>query len=239
MPTGFMNAPPASRVLAPRPVLAGAGNPDALENVNGQPLANGATCWVIDQQTWYNFNKFSTASPSGTQIIATVQGTSVPGRWVRQSTAGATGATGPAGATGTTGATGATGPTGSGATGATGPTGSTGPAGATGVTGPTGAGATGPTGPTGPTGNASVTIENDTIVIPSYGAGATGASPTISMASAVAGDGFEVVPLAAPPATIFFGEPYCLVDGTVIVPYVSVGVTVGQSLDVRVRRITP
>ena len=239
MPTGSLQAPPPNRVLAPRESLLGAGNPDSLENINGQPLNNGAMCWVIDQQAWYTFQKFSTSTPTGTLIVATIQGTAVPGRGVRPSTDGATGPAGPTGSTGPAGATGSTGPTGSGATG---PTGSTGATGRTGPTGPTGAGATGatgPAGPTGPTGNASITIENDTIVIPSYGAGATGASPTVSMASAEAGDGFEVVPIDAPPATIFLCEPYCLVNGTVIIPYISLGVTVGQSLNVRVRRITP
>ncbi len=170
MPTGFMSAPAASRVLAARPVLSGPSNPDALENVNGGPLSDGAMCWVIDQQAFYTFVKFSTTAPSPPDVIATVQGTSKPGRWFKATTntgGGATGPTGPAGPTGPgVGATGATGPTGAagaaGATGATGPTGSgaTGPTGPTGATGATGSGATGPTGPTGAGGGTTLPLSN-------------------------------------------------------------------------------
>jgi hypothetical protein len=76
-----VSASTASRILSPRRVLAGAGNPDSLENVNGQVLPDGAMCWVTAQGSWYTFEKFSSASPSGTSIIATVQGVDVPGRW--------------------------------------------------------------------------------------------------------------------------------------------------------------
>ena len=100
MPVGNLVPPPQGRVLGPAQVLLGPGNPVALQNINGQTLPDGAMCWVIDQQAWYTFQKFSTASPSGTLTVATVQGTSVAGRWVRQTTGGATGPTGPTGATG-------------------------------------------------------------------------------------------------------------------------------------------
>ncbi len=182
MAHGPLGSPAAHRILAARPVLAGPGDPLSLENVNGQVLDNGSTCWVIAEQAWYIFEKFSTTSPSGAAVIATVQGTSFPGRWTRLSTGGATGAAGPTGSAGATGATGATGPTGAGATGATGatgPEGVTGPgAGATGATGPTGAaGAVGATGATGPTGAGAAGATGATGPTGAAGAaGATGAT---------------------------------------------------------------
>jgi hypothetical protein len=118
-----VNTPPSigARIVAPRARLLGSGFGDSLENLNGQVLPDGAVCWVNDQAAWYFFQKSSVASPSGTTIIATVQGTAVPGRWhVLESGGGA----GPTGATGATGAAGSTGATG--ATGATGGTGATG-----------------------------------------------------------------------------------------------------------------
>lgn len=147
MAAGFTSVPTASRVLSPRSLLSGPGNENALENVNGQPLPDGAACYVIAEGKWYAFNKSSTASPSPPLCIATNQGTSIPGRWFQLTGSGATGPAGPTGSTGAAGATGATG-----ATGRTGPSGATGAAGATGATGATGTGATGPTGPAGATG---------------------------------------------------------------------------------------
>ena len=72
-------APPEFRVLAPRAVLLGAGNPAALQNVNTTELPNGSLCWVQDQFGLYALNKTSVAPPSGTSVVQPASG---PGRWV-------------------------------------------------------------------------------------------------------------------------------------------------------------
>ena len=71
-------------MLSPRPLLQGAGNADALENVIPAELADGAGCWVIDQQQMYFLNKKSTAAVSAPDVIATAFGAAQPGRWLRQ-----------------------------------------------------------------------------------------------------------------------------------------------------------
>ncbi len=136
-----MPSTPATRVLDPRAVLLGTGNPDSLENIIPDLYVTGSLCWVVAEQSLYYLSRESMAAVSPPDVIATARGAGEPGRWLVYAS-GAIGATGPTGPTGASGATGATGPTGAGATGATGATGPTG------VTGP-GAGATGPTGATG------------------------------------------------------------------------------------------
>ena len=180
---------PSDRIQPQARVLLGPSDPTSLENRICAALPDGAIVFVDAERTLYYFVKSSTTTPSGTTVIATGQGTSVPGRWFRYNPTGGTGATGPTGATGAQGPTGPgvgdTGPTGpTGAQGATGPgvgdTGPTGPTGAQGPTGPgvgaTGAtGATGRTGATGPTGASGVTPLSTIFVVDPDSPGATGA----------------------------------------------------------------
>ena len=55
---------------------------DSLRNINTDPLPDGATCYVIENQTVYRLRKSLTTAASGTSVIAPAAG---PGRWVRAS----------------------------------------------------------------------------------------------------------------------------------------------------------
>lgn len=118
---------PQQSIIPPRATLAGSSG-SALANLNPTIYPDGAMCFVRDQAAMYYLAKYSTTAVSSPDVIATVLGAGVPGRWKKVV---GLGPTGPTGVTGSTGPTGPTGPTGA--------TGSTGPTGATGVTGPTGA----------------------------------------------------------------------------------------------------
>jgi len=87
-----IESPPSLNLLTPRALLQGSGNADALENVIPTQLPNGAACYVLDQNAYYNFDKFSTAAVSAPDVIATALGASVPGRWVKRADAGGGGA---------------------------------------------------------------------------------------------------------------------------------------------------
>lgn len=76
------------RVLAPRATLLGAGNEDALQNVNTTELPDGSLCWAEDQVAFYVLHKSSAASPSGTVVVAPGSG---PGRWIILGSGGADG----------------------------------------------------------------------------------------------------------------------------------------------------
>jgi len=78
-----IESPPTLNLLTPRALLQGSSNPDALENVSPGQLPNGAICFVIDQQELYALDKFSVAAVSAPEVIATVLGAAVPGRWAR------------------------------------------------------------------------------------------------------------------------------------------------------------
>lgn len=68
----------ALRLLGPRAVLSGTGNPDSLQNVNTTELPNGSLCMVNESGTLYRLDKFSTATSA---IPAIMQPASGPGRW--------------------------------------------------------------------------------------------------------------------------------------------------------------
>jgi hypothetical protein len=76
-----MHSPADLRILEPRAVLLGAGNPNSLQNIIAAQIPNGALCYVVDQSRFYVFDKFSTAAVSSPTVIATARGASVPGRW--------------------------------------------------------------------------------------------------------------------------------------------------------------
>jgi hypothetical protein len=74
-----MSSPYAdSRILAPRDVLLGTGNPKSLQNVNTYPLPDGAACYVLDQRDWFVLDKNSTDPASGTDVVV-----AIVGRWKR------------------------------------------------------------------------------------------------------------------------------------------------------------
>jgi hypothetical protein len=78
-------APPANRLLPARTRLsptAGVPAGECLNNWMPEQLHDGALCYVIYQRSLYIFDKFSTLTPYGTSIIATMAGSSVPGRWL-------------------------------------------------------------------------------------------------------------------------------------------------------------
>jgi hypothetical protein len=74
---------PARSALVP-----GGGVPasEALNNWMPAELVEGALCMVLDQASLYRFDKHSTTAPSGVNVIATMAGTGVPGRWKKLAT---------------------------------------------------------------------------------------------------------------------------------------------------------
>lgn len=117
-------APADLTILQPRARLEGFGDPDSIQNIIPDKLAQGCLCLALDQNQIYRLDKGSTQAISSPTCVATARGAGARGRWIVLAGVGATGATGSTGPTGTTGPTGATGPTGD-----TGPTGVTGPTG--------------------------------------------------------------------------------------------------------------
>lgn len=115
-------SPADLNILEPRQFLEGFGNPNSIQNIIPDKLAQGCLCLALDQNQLYRLDKGSVQAISSPSCVATARGASARGRWIVMS--GPTGATGPTGPTGSTGPTGATGATG--ATGRTGPTGPTG-----------------------------------------------------------------------------------------------------------------
>ena len=77
-----MNAAVAFRILSPRMLLGGSGDPNSLENVIVGPLESGAVCWVLDQSSFYRLDKTSGLPVSAPAVIATGQGASNPARWI-------------------------------------------------------------------------------------------------------------------------------------------------------------
>jgi hypothetical protein len=69
-----------TRVLGPRRTVRG--NKDALENIIGQGLHDGAQCYVIEAQANYRYVAQSQLAPDGELVVATVGNR---GRWVRES----------------------------------------------------------------------------------------------------------------------------------------------------------
>lgn len=53
---------------------------DSLENIVSSPLPNGAECWVVEDAAVYRFDKESSETADGEQIIAPIAG---GGRWYR------------------------------------------------------------------------------------------------------------------------------------------------------------
>lgn len=74
-----MSADIGLRVLSPRAVLLGTGDAAALQNLDTTELPDGALCWVSDQTSYYVLHRDSSASPSGTIVVAPASG---PGRWI-------------------------------------------------------------------------------------------------------------------------------------------------------------
>lgn len=83
---------PQQRILAPRTVLVGNGNPNALENILVDPYPDGAECYVLDQDSLYILDKFASTAVSPPDVIATARGASAPGRWVKYPAGGGGGA---------------------------------------------------------------------------------------------------------------------------------------------------
>lgn len=66
-------------------ICATAGSPesgDDIQNIIPNPLPDGAHCYVISRRACFVLNKFSTATPTGVEVLATALGSSFPGRWV-------------------------------------------------------------------------------------------------------------------------------------------------------------
>jgi len=83
MPTGQPFPSPLLR-LYPR-VTATGGNPSlSLQNINTNPLPDGAVCWVETEQADFRFRKTSTATPGP----SVVQPSAGPGRWHREPSGG-------------------------------------------------------------------------------------------------------------------------------------------------------
>lgn len=78
------------RLLAPRAVLLGPGNEDALQNLDTTNLPDGSLVWVNDQLAVYALHKQSSAPPSGVTIVQPASG---PGRWIPLATTTSGGAT--------------------------------------------------------------------------------------------------------------------------------------------------
>jgi hypothetical protein len=72
---------PQQRLLAPRAVLLGPGDPNSLENVIPNAYPDGAMCYVVDQNKLYVLQKYSTETASPPDVIPTILGAGVPGRW--------------------------------------------------------------------------------------------------------------------------------------------------------------
>lgn len=72
--------------LAPRRSLSPAGDGDALANINTQPLADGASCYVIASRALFRLNKSSVTPPDGINVIQPIAG---PGRWLIEVNPGA------------------------------------------------------------------------------------------------------------------------------------------------------
>jgi hypothetical protein len=77
------------RILAPRPVLLGTGDPNSLENILVDQYPDGAVCYVTGEADWFVLDKSSVAAVDPPTVIATGRGASAPGRWSRY--VGATG----------------------------------------------------------------------------------------------------------------------------------------------------
>jgi hypothetical protein len=85
-----MSSPADLRILEPRAVLLGLGNPNSLQNILVDQLPDGAICYVLDQGRPHVLRKFSTAAVSSPAVIATARGASVPGRWIGFTTVSST-----------------------------------------------------------------------------------------------------------------------------------------------------
>jgi len=68
------------RILAPRKTLKG--QRDALENLVGSPLHDGAQCYVQSEEATYRFVKDSKLEPDGKHVVSPIGG---HGRFIRES----------------------------------------------------------------------------------------------------------------------------------------------------------
>ena len=85
MTTPYQDFPPALMLLSPR--VTKAGDPgSSIVGINTTPLADGATCYCLENKLDYRLDKTSVAAPDGNLILAPLAG---PGRWIADTGGGA------------------------------------------------------------------------------------------------------------------------------------------------------